>query len=116
MSHVWEEEEEQAFNNIVTEAFKIDVFSYNSKVTDEFWSVLDLIGKAKEAGDSIFNTDLAKQTGLTESHVELIQYLLCNNDHAEYGSSPRGCWLTSKGLNIYRRLKELKKLDSKGKI
>jgi Mn-dependent DtxR family transcriptional regulator len=101
------EEQEEAleeFNDMISTAFGIDVFTYNSEVTDEFWGVLEMVAENRPA----YNTDIAKKLNLKESHVELIQYLLCNKDHAEYGTSPRGCWLTPKGEAVYKKLKELK--------
>lgn len=93
---------ESAFNDIVTEAFGVGVFSYNSEVNDEFFNVMSLVAEGK------YNSDIAKTLNLKESHVELIQYLLCNADHADYGTSPRGCWLTEKGMAVYSKLKQLK--------
>jgi hypothetical protein len=97
------EEQEQEFNNLISEALNIQVFSYNSTVTDEVFGVMKCIAKDRPA----YNTAIARAMKLKESHVELIQYLLCNNDHAEYGTSPRGCWLTEKGEKLYEQLSVL---------
>lgn len=94
-------------DRLISDALGIEVYSYNQQVSLELWGVLELLANAKEKGESIYNTEIANELRLTPSHVELIQYLLCNNDHAEYGTSPRGCWLTDKGLDLYRRAKEL---------
>lgn len=108
-------EDDYGFEDIISRAFNIQVFSYNGKVTSEFWSVLRLMGSSKDLDQAIFNTEIAEATGLTESHVELIQYLICNNDHADYGTSPRGCWLTEKGFDVYRELKNIRSAQESGK-
>lgn len=46
--------------------------------------------KAGEYGN--FVTDIAKKTGLSESHVELYQYIFCSAGWCDYGTSPRGCF------------------------
>ena len=101
------EEIENEFNNVISKAFNIDVFSYNSEVTDNIWSVLKFIVENRPA----YNTDIAEKLNLSTAHVELIQYLLCNNDNAEYGTSPRGCWMTEKGIIVFRKLRDLKDKD-----
>lgn len=93
---------ENQFNDIVSNAFRISAFSYNSVVSDDFFHVLSGVSEGR------YNSDIAKATGLSESHVELIQYLLCNGDHADYGTSPRGCWLTDKGKAVFEQLKALR--------
>lgn len=45
----------------------------------------------------IFYTEIADKLKITPEFVQLVQYLLCGADLAEYGTSPRGCWLTNKG-------------------
>ena len=79
-------DDEHIVEDLISEALGIQVFSYNDEVTDEVIDVMRAVNS-----DRRFNTEIAKDLGLKESHVELIQYLLCNNDHAEYGTSPRGC-------------------------
>lgn len=98
-----DEEKEHEFNDLISENLKIDVFSYNDEVSDELFGVMKLISEKQ----AIFNTEIAKKLNLKNSHVELIQYILCNNDHAEYGGSPRGCWLTPKGEELYKKLANL---------
>lgn len=93
------------FDEKISQAFKIDVFSYNGEVTEEFWKILCLVCE----GEPAFVTDIAKETGLKPSHVELIQYLICNfYDGFDYGSSPRGVWANDEGKKLYEELKELK--------
>ena len=69
--------------------------TYNGQVYNEILSVVELIA------DSKFNSEIAKITGLTPSHVELIQYALCGRNLADYGTSPRGCWLTPIGRSLW---------------
>ena len=88
------------FEEKIADALGIYAFSYNSDVTNEVWGVMRLLRE----NESIFCTDIACELGLKPSHVELIQYLICNNDHAEYGTSPRGCWLTKKGEKLVDEL------------
>lgn len=45
----------------------------------------------------IFYTEIAKELEIQDRYVQLIQYLLCGVNLAEYGTSPRGCWLTKQG-------------------
>ncbi len=106
------DDEYQLLEHLISEALGVQVFSYNSVVTDEFIAVME------KCSEGAFNTDIAKDLALKESHVELIQYILCNNDHAEYGGSPRGCWLTGKGralLTEVLRLRE-KFFDNGGEL
>ena len=60
---------------------------YNGAVEHDVLVVLEGILAGK------FMTDIASETGLTEGHVELIQYMLCDADVCDYGTSPRGCWV-----------------------
>ena len=38
------------------------------------------------------NIDIAKACRMSESHVALIQYILCSADWCEYGTSPSSCF------------------------
>ncbi len=40
-----------------------------------------------------FSSDIAKECGWPEEYVELIKYILCSANLAEYGTSPRGAWI-----------------------
>lgn len=95
---------ESNFTELISKALNIEVFSYNSEVTMDVWNVIKLLGEKK---DGYYNTEISLELKLDPKHVELIQYLICNNGHAEYGTSPRGCWLTEKGFDLYNKLKEL---------
>lgn len=56
-------------------------------------------------------TDIHKRTQHSIILVQLIQYIICSMDYAEYGTSPRGCWLTTKGesmLEVFeKRIKDM---------
>ena len=69
------------------EAMGLLYFSYNSQVDLDALNVLKGIAAQK------YCTDIAQETGLSPSHVEMIQYLFCNANWADYGTSPRGCWI-----------------------
>ena len=70
---------------------------YSSTVDDDALSVLRAINdgtKSGRAGGEYRNyvTEITKTTSLSETHVELYQYLFCSANWCEYGTSPRGCW------------------------
>jgi len=92
------------FEDTLGEALGIIAFSYNDTVTQEVWDVLTTISEATIPPCS---EDIAKSLDLSPTHVELIQYLICNNDNAEYGVSPRCCWLTEKGQKLVKELRNL---------
>lgn len=98
----WTEEtepwEKQA--DVLSEALGIQVLSYNSEITDAIVGVMKLARRPNPA----YNTDIARKLDLAPNYVELIQYLICQNDHAEYGVSPRGIWLTDKGEKLLEQL------------
>ena len=76
---------------------------YNSEVDEDVINVAKLIRDKRP----IFYTDIAKELNLKPTHVELIQYILCSLDFAEYGTSPRGCWLTEKGEKALTQMEEV---------
>ncbi|HEY1605579.1 MAG TPA: hypothetical protein VGF77_08260 [Allosphingosinicella sp.] len=71
---------------------------YSSSVDDDILAVLKAIRdgsrrlRQNEDGPGNYVTDIAKVTGLSESHIELIQYIFCSCDWCDYGTSPRGCF------------------------
>lgn len=84
-----------------------------SDLDDQLWDALGVLGGYNSSVDNdiravlksmrpgyIYNDDIAIATGLSRTHVELIQYLLCNAELADYGTSPRGCWLTPEGEKL----------------
>lgn len=64
---------------------------YNSKIDYDALAVLEGI-QFKE-----YCTEIATKTGLPAEYVELLQSIFCSAGWAEYGTSPRGCWLTKSG-------------------
>jgi len=75
--------------------------NYNSGIIQD---ILDIVNCIK---DGKFLTGISKELKLQENYIELIQYLLCNKDLCEYGTSPRGCWFTDKGKQFYEKYKKL---------
>lgn len=69
--------------------------TYNTKVYNELRGVISCIANGE------FNSGIAKKLDLTESHVELIQYILCDKGLVDYGTSPRGCWLEDIGRSLF---------------
>lgn len=55
--------------------------------------------------EKFFCTHIAEKLNLQEHYVQMIQYLICGPELAEYGTSPRGCWLTTKGKDWFEKLK-----------
>ena len=75
---------------------------YNSEVDDDIINVMRVIRDDRPA----FYTDIAEKLQMKPPHVELIQYILCSMDFAEYGTSPRGCWLTEKGEKMLKEVED----------
>lgn len=71
---------------------------YASEVDDAIIAVMQLIRDKMP----IFYTDICKITGFQSEFVQLIQYILSTLDYAEYGTSPKGCWLTAKGEKMLK--------------
>lgn len=90
---------EDVFEAAIGHHFCMEVFSYNSEVTDAFWSTLELVAR-----DRLCALEIARVNGLDVVFVEFILYVICNNNQAEYGTSPRCCWLTEKGENTFKEL------------
>jgi len=78
---------EEIWENLITNG------GYNGEIDLEILEVMRLLKKKRP----IYCTDVAKELGLKPTHVELINYILATLGLAEYGTSPRGCWLTEKG-------------------
>lgn len=73
--------------------------SYNGEVALEVYNVLRL----SEGGNAWYE-EIAKKLNLKDTHVELIKYILCVYELLEYGTSPRGAWLTDKGQVLLDKL------------
>lgn len=68
------------------------MFTYNGAIDSDIISVL-----RKLEQKTLFMDDLATSLGLEKKYVEMIQHLLCGLGLCEYGTSPRGCWITDDG-------------------
>jgi hypothetical protein len=79
-------------------AMRIHCGGYGSEVDLDVIRVLRAIAVGSRncieglEGPKGYVTDIAEQTGMSASHVELIQYMLCSADWCDYGTSPRGCF------------------------
>ncbi len=71
---------------------------YSSEVDDAIIKVMQLIRDKR----LIFYSDICKITGFQSEFVQLVQYILSTMDYAEYGTSPRGCWLTPTGEKMLK--------------
>lgn len=89
------------YQDLLWDTLKVAYGGYNSAVDLDVLNVMEEVRYGRPA----FNTDIAKKFGLSEAHVELIQYLICSAELAEYGTSPRGCWLTKEGEAFLERMK-----------
>jgi len=74
---------------------------YNGAIDEDILKVLSILNT-----EQTFVDDIAKQMSKDESYIELIQYLICSAELAEYGGSPRGCWLTDYGKFVTKKLSE----------
>lgn len=79
------------------EVIAIPAGGYSSSVDLDAIYVLrairDGVASGKSGGDyKNYVTDISKRTGMSESHVELWQYIFCSANWCDYGTSPRGCF------------------------
>jgi len=78
---------------------------YSSEVDDDIILVMETIKQQR----AIYVTDIADKLNIQRNYVALIQYIICSLDYAEYGTSPRGCWLTEEGEKILEVFKNRQK-------
>lgn len=97
------------YQDLMSDGLGIRYLGYNSSINDDIYNVMRLSSIGHRGALSSFSTNIAKRLSISENYVELIKYLLCQEDNADYGTSPRGAWLTPKGKDLYLRLKKLKK-------
>lgn len=71
------------------DAAKLSCVSYNSQIDNDALAVLKGIAAGK------FNDDIARELGFPEQYVELLQSIFCSVGWADYGTSPRGCFIAS---------------------
>ncbi len=97
------------YESLMADSLGVPYMCYNFAVNEDVFTVMRFSSIGYRGKLSPFTSDIAKRTGMQENYIELIKYILCTNDHAEYGSSPRGAWLTKKGTTLYKQLKKLRK-------
>jgi hypothetical protein len=66
---------------------------YNSEIDRDLILVF-MQSDSRVEGRSVYSSDVASRLGLAEAYVELLKYALCSANFCEYGSSPRGAWVT----------------------
>lgn len=94
-----------AVSLLISDALGIVVFSYNDEVT---YQVIEVVLRLAAPNEELLCCDdIAMHVGIDPTHVELIQYLICDKNLAEYGTSPRCCWLTPKGEEMKKMIREL---------
>ncbi|MGE7368314.1 hypothetical protein ACQKKX_04485 [Neorhizobium sp. NPDC001467] len=80
------------------EAIGVPFASYNSDIDDDILNVM------RGVRDGLFCTDIAEKHGMSRTHVELIQAILCGAELANYGTSPRGSFVNLDSKDIFHRL------------
>lgn len=80
------------------EAIGVPYASYNSDIDD------DIINVMRGVRDGLFCTDIAAKHGMSKTHVELIQAILCGAELADYGTSPRGAFVMYESKDTFHRL------------
>jgi len=79
----------------------IECGGYDDQIDQDILKVLNILNTKQT-----YVTDLAKQMEVSATYIELIQYIICSAELAEYGSSPRGCWITEFGSFVLKSLNE----------
>ena len=69
--------------------------SYDSHSMAVMINVLRGIARPSEGGEGLHGRDIAKRTGIPESLVTMMQYVICSGGRANYGTNPMGCWYES---------------------
>lgn len=75
---------------------------YDSAIVDDFFRVMCLLEERRP----IYYTEIAKQLGLDIKCTHLILEVLGDADITEYGTSPRGSWLTPEGEQLLKRSRQ----------
>lgn len=76
--------------------------TYNGEIDADIVAVL-----MESATDNFYMSDISKKLNLPEKYVELIQHVLSDMDMVDYGTSPRGAWISEKGLAYLEYLKRV---------
>lgn len=79
--------------------------TYNGKIDFDMISILRQLETEHR-----YYTEVADTLSLNHDYVELILHVLSHYDLVEYGTSPRGSWITDKGRDY------LKFIDSDDKL
>jgi hypothetical protein len=66
---------------------KLSCVGYNGAIDHDALGVLRGIAAGK------FCDDIATELNLPRQYVELLQSIFCSVGWADYGTSPRGCWI-----------------------
>lgn len=83
---------------------KIHCGGYNGEVDEDIIKVMSAINELNPQPPS--TTMISAYLSINRNYIELIQYIICTMDYAEYGTSPRCCWLTDKGKEMLKLFKE----------
>jgi Mn-dependent DtxR family transcriptional regulator len=66
---------------------------YDGEIVEDVFNVMRLLRNERP----VFFDKIAATLALEEKYVHLILEVLADKDMTEYGTSPRGSWLTDKG-------------------
>ena len=85
--------------------FSCGQLTYNNEYKIYFGQLICEMCEMRECG-TMFYTEFAKKYEIPEYVAELMYYYLSERDDLwEYGSSPRGMWPTTKGIQLYNEIK-----------
>ena len=78
--------------------------SYDGLVDLDVLNIIQCIAESENK----FYDDISTKLNIPMTYVQLVQYLLCSTptELADYGTSPRGCWLTTEGEAFYEKLRK----------
>jgi DNA-binding MarR family transcriptional regulator len=79
---------------------------YDGEITDDVHNILRLLREER----AIWYADIAERLKIDKKYVHLILEMLGGKDFTEYGTSPRGSWLTEKGEQLLDLTDEWKAL------
>lgn len=100
------------FSRLLNDNINLRCGGYSFTIDLDIYNVMKLSADS----DTMYSAYIAKELNLSEDYVELIKYIICSEDLADYGTSPRGSWLESKGIELLKLLTELKiKMDENEK-
>lgn len=97
MSFEFEDEEGcfwPSYKDYFIDKYLFGAGAYDSEIADDAINVLKYLGEKHEA---FYYTDVAKALNLDPKYVAVFLDLFAHSNLTEYGTSPRGSWLTDKG-------------------